>query len=76
MTIEEAFEKIMQYAHFWNWVPDLQVAKEVYRKFPNSYSILAPFAYSNLEELNTPHFINGYGTVLKIYLERKNKFVP
>lgn len=51
MTIEEAFEEIMQYAHFWNWVPDLQVAKEVYMKFPNSYSILAPFAYSYLEEL-------------------------
>ena len=51
MSIEEAFEEIMQYAHFWNWVPDLQVAKEVYMSFPNSYSILAPFAYSYLEEL-------------------------
>ena len=51
MTIDEAFEEIMNYAHFWNWVPDLQVAKEVYETFPNSYSILVPFAYSFLEEL-------------------------
>lgn len=49
--IFEAFEEIMQHAHFWNWVPDLQVAKDVYKTFPNSYSILAPFAYSYLEEL-------------------------
>ena len=51
MTIDDAFEEIMQYAHFWNWVPDLQVAREVYQAFPNSFSVLAPFAYSYLEEL-------------------------
>ncbi len=47
----QAFEEIMQYAHFWNWVPDWQVAKEIYESFPNSYSVLTPFAYSYLEEL-------------------------
>ncbi len=49
--IFEAFEEIMQYAHFWNWVPDWQIAKEIYRSFPNSYSVLTPFAYTYLEEL-------------------------
>ena len=51
MTIQEAFEEIMQYAHMWNWVPDWGVAKEIYQSFPNSYSVLTPFAYSYLEEL-------------------------
>lgn len=51
MTIDEAFEEIMQYAHWINWVPDLQVTKEIYQAFPNSYSVLSPFAYSYLEEL-------------------------
>lgn len=51
MTIDDAFEEMMRYAHFRNWVPDLQVAKEIYESFPNSYAVLAPFAYSFLEEL-------------------------
>jgi hypothetical protein len=51
MDTAEAFDEIMQYAHFWNWVPDLQVAKEIYLAFPNSYSVLTPFAYAYLEEL-------------------------
>lgn len=51
MDISEDFEEILQYAHFWNWVPDWQVAKEIYETFPNSYSVLTPFAYSYLEEL-------------------------
>jgi hypothetical protein len=51
MDTSEAFEKIIQYAHFWNWVPDWQVAKEIYETFPNSYSVLSPFAYTYLEEL-------------------------
>lgn len=49
--IFDAFEEIIQYAHFWNWVPDLEIAKNVYQTFPNSYAVLAPFAYSYLEEL-------------------------
>jgi hypothetical protein len=49
--IFQAFEDIMQFAHFWNWVPDLQVAKEIYQAFPNSFSVLTPFIYAYLEEL-------------------------
>lgn len=51
MDILEAIEEIIQYAHIWNWVPDWQVAKEIYEVFPSSYSVLSPFAYSYLEEL-------------------------
>lgn len=51
MDISEAFEEIMQYAHFWNWVPDWNEAQKIYESFPNSYSVLSPFAYSYLEEL-------------------------
>ena len=51
MDIPEAFEEIMQYAHFWNWVPDWNEAQKIYKAFPNSYSVLSPFAYSYLEEL-------------------------
>ena len=51
MKIEEAFNEIIENAHFWNWVPDWQVARDIYLAFPNSYSILSPFAYSYLEEL-------------------------
>lgn len=49
--LSDAFEEIIQYAHFWNWVPGWQLAKEIYSKFRNSYSVLSPFAYSYLEEL-------------------------
>lgn len=51
MSVFEDFDEIMEYAHFWNWVPDWNVAKEVYRKVPDSYSILTPFAYTYLEEM-------------------------
>ncbi|WP_113926214.1 hypothetical protein [Cognataquiflexum aquatile] len=51
MNIPELFEEIIQYSHFWNWSPDWQVAKDIYTSFPNSYSVLTPFAYSYLEEL-------------------------
>lgn len=51
MNLSESFEEIMLYSHFWNWTPDWQVAKEIYETFPNSYSVLSPFAFSYLEEL-------------------------
>ena len=51
MNIESDFEEIMEYAHFWNWLPDWQIVKEIYTKFPDSYSILTPFAYAYLEEV-------------------------
>jgi len=51
MSINDDFREIMDYAHFWNWLPDWGVVQEVYQSFPNSYSILTPFAYTYLEEL-------------------------
>jgi len=51
MSIFEDFEKIISHAHFWNWLPDWDVAKEIYNKIPESYSVLTPFAYSYLEEM-------------------------
>lgn len=51
MSIEDDFTEIMNYAHFWNWLPDWGVIQEVYQAFPNSFSILTPFAYAYLEEL-------------------------
>ena len=51
MNISESFEEILKYSHFWNWVPDWDVAQKVYEAFPESYSVLSPFAYSYLEEL-------------------------
>jgi hypothetical protein len=51
MSINDDFREIMDYAHFWNWLPDWGVVQEVYQTFPNSYSILTPFAYTYLEEL-------------------------
>lgn len=51
MSVFEDFDEIMEHAHFWNWVPDWNVAKEVYIKVPDSYSVLTPFAYTYLEEM-------------------------
>lgn len=51
MRVFQAFDEIMLYAHFRNWVPDWHIAKEIYKHFPNSYSVLLPFAYTYLEEL-------------------------
>lgn len=51
MSVFNDFDVIMDYAHMWNWVPDWNLAREIYRQFPNSYSILTPFAYSYLEEM-------------------------
>ncbi len=51
MNISESFEEILKYSHFWNWAPDWDVAQKVYEAFPESYSVLSPFAYSYLEEL-------------------------
>lgn len=69
MTITQAFEEIMQYAHIWNWVPDWQITKEIYESFPNSFSILSPFAYSYLEEL-IRSTTSEYG--IEIYDENKS----
>lgn len=51
MSVEDDFKTILEYAHCWNWVPDWEVAEDVYKKIPDSYSVLTPFVYSYLEEL-------------------------
>ena len=51
MSIQEDFNEIIKYAHFWNWSPDWQVVKEIYYLKPESYSVLTPFAYTYLEEM-------------------------
>lgn len=51
MNINDEFEEILDYAHMWNWAPDISLMQEIYNKFDNSYSILTPFAYCYLEEL-------------------------
>ena len=51
MSVFDDFDLILDYAHMWNWAPDWYLAQSIYKKFPESYSILTPFAYSYLEEL-------------------------
>jgi hypothetical protein len=51
MSIDKDIEQIMESAHFWNWLPDWGIVKEVYRVFPDAHSVLTPFAYAYLEEL-------------------------
>ena len=51
MELNEAFDEIYNHTHMLNWGPDWEVLRRVYLAFPNSYSILTPFAYSYLEEL-------------------------
>lgn len=50
-SIEDSFEEIILRSHFWNWGPDWEVVITIYKSFPNSYSVLFPFAYSYFEEL-------------------------
>ena len=51
MSVFDDFDLILDYAHMWNWAPDWYLAQSIYKKFPESYSILTPFAYSYLEEM-------------------------
>lgn len=51
MSVWDDFDEILDYAHFWNWAPDWDIAKAIYSKIPDSYSVLTPFAYSYLEEM-------------------------
>lgn len=51
MNLSDAFDEIYNHSHMWNWAPDWEVLRKVYEAFPNSYSVLTPFAYSYLEEL-------------------------
>lgn len=49
--ISDDFDEIERYAHMWNWLPDWDVVVRIYDAFPESFSVLTPFAYSYLEEM-------------------------
>lgn len=49
--LDDAFNTIYSHSHIWNWCPDIDLTKNIYERFPNSYSILTPFMYSLLEEI-------------------------
>lgn len=51
MSILKDFDKIYDYSHMWNWGLDWIIVKDIYIRFPDSYSVLTPFAYTYLEEL-------------------------
>ncbi|MBL7473783.1 hypothetical protein [Robertkochia sediminum] len=51
MEIADSFEEILKHSHFRNWSPDWDVLIKIYEAFPESYSVLSPFAYSYMEEL-------------------------
>lgn len=51
IDINDDFNQIIDYAHFWNWAPDWGEVQRIYECFPDSYSVLTPFAYSYLEEM-------------------------
>ena len=51
MNFAQDMEIILQYAHYWNWLPDWIVLQRVDSEFTDAYSILTPFAYSYLEEM-------------------------
>ena len=51
MNIDDDFQEILNYAHYFNWAPDWIIVQQIYETYPDSYSILTPFAYSYLEEL-------------------------
>ena len=64
--MKEKFGRILENAHFNNWASDWSLAQEIYSSFPDSYSLLTPFAYAYLEELirsTTSEYIKGHPKV-------------
>jgi len=51
MSIVRDIDKIIQHSHFWNWGQDWNIVKNIYKRFPESHSVLTPFAYAYMEEL-------------------------
>jgi len=64
MSVQKDFERILEYAHFWNWCPDWDIVRQIYDAFPDSYSVLTPFAYTYLEELISS-MTSNYGQIYK-----------
>lgn len=69
MSILEDFDKIFDHSHMWNWAPDWVIVKDIYINFPDSYSVLTPFAYTYFEEL-IRSTTSEYGVPM---LDRKGK---
>lgn len=49
--ILNSIETIIGYTDLLNWSPDWAIFRDVFDMFPNSYSLLTPFAYAYLEEI-------------------------
>jgi hypothetical protein len=30
LNLENKFKEIMQYAHYWNWLPDWEIVRKIY----------------------------------------------
>ena len=71
MSIFKDFSEIYDYTHMWNWGPDWILVKDIYIIFPDSYSVLTPFAYTYLEEL-IRSTTSEYGMPLLNREEKKN----
>ncbi len=61
MIIDD-FKEIERFTYSKNWLPDWEIVVQIYEKFPDSYSVLTPFAYTYLEEL-IRSTTSQYGTV-------------
>lgn len=48
--MNQDFDTILEYAHWRNWAGDWDILKQIYNSYPDSYSVLTPFAYTYLEE--------------------------
>lgn len=74
MNINDDFIEICKYAHMWNWVPDWDIVQQIYKTYPDSYSILTPFVYTYLEEL-IRSTTSEYGMELLDEFDKANTFV-
>ncbi|SFK99877.1 hypothetical protein SAMN05216357_11082 [Porphyromonadaceae bacterium KH3CP3RA] len=51
MKLDEDFDEIVNYTHWRNWYADWDILRNIYKAYPDSYSVLTPFAYAYLEEI-------------------------
>ena len=72
-NLKKDFSEILEYAHMWNWAPDLFIVEKIYDEVPNSFSVLTPFLYVYLEELVRSMTKNQYGVRLDDENSKKAK---
>ena len=72
-NLKKDFSEILEYAHMWNWAPDLFIVEKIYDEVPNSFSVLTPFLYVYLEELVRSMTKNQYGDRLDDENSKKAK---